>query len=57
MNTEKFMSFVDEAKMVEREQPVKPPDYSKVEFEESMHKESLFLWLVFTIDSEKMFIL
>jgi hypothetical protein len=32
-DTEKFTSFVDEVKMVEREQPMKPHDYSKVKFE------------------------
>ncbi|CAB4019024.1 Hypothetical predicted protein [Paramuricea clavata] len=39
MNTEKFMSFVDEAKMVEREQPVKPPDYSKERTPSAEHRE------------------
>ena len=29
MNAERFTSFVDEVKMVERERPVKPQDYSK----------------------------
>ncbi|XP_028398069.1 uncharacterized protein LOC114521739 [Dendronephthya gigantea] len=29
INEERFTSFVDEAKLVKREQPVKPPDYNK----------------------------
>jgi hypothetical protein len=36
MGGEKFTSFVDEVKLVERERAMKPTDYSKVK--KSMHK-------------------